>query len=245
MNKLVLPLNILNRTGLRLKDIFSLYCSIRLIWKQDLNLHALHIFFTNGICICNGKVCVIKNHCWTINHVKRYLLSGFNFTKPLVQSPNAPAHGIWHKRCLSVSPTELCPTILVHRTRNYVQFLLHMLNALCQKSSVNLLVQKLLMKCWWNWPLVDFLLLSGLFCPNKQSMYWKGEVFLIAVSFFPNSILENECLWWSSYTFEYEKFNEFGQGKLNIVQGRISTAPLVSGEYRGRFLNTANIFLFC
>ena len=35
----------------------------------------------------------------------------------------------------SVSPTELCPTLLeVHRTRSYSQLLHHMLFAVCQKN---------------------------------------------------------------------------------------------------------------
>ena len=50
-----------------------------------------------------------------------------------------------HTMLVKLTP-ELRPTLLVHRTRSYVQLLCH-----SQKNSVNLLVQKLLIKCLWNW----------------------------------------------------------------------------------------------
>ena len=72
------------------------------------------------------------------------LTPGFNFTNPLPQVANAPAYGIWCKRCHSVSPTKQThqQTRLVHRTRSNAQlFLYHV-----PKNRVNLLGQKLIMK---------------------------------------------------------------------------------------------------
>jgi len=49
---------------------------------------------------------------------------GVNFTYPVVQIANAPAHKNWCvKKCDSPSPIKLCRTLLVHRTRNYIQLL--------------------------------------------------------------------------------------------------------------------------
>ena len=50
-------------------------------------------------------------------------VNGVNFTNTLVPSANALVHGVWDKRCHSVSPTELRPTLLKHRTRIYAKFL--------------------------------------------------------------------------------------------------------------------------
>ena len=75
-----------------------------------------------------------------------------NFTSPLVQTANMLWQGVWFN---SVSPTKLHPTLTVYTTWG-----LHstfVLNALClcaRKISINLLVQKLLVKWWWNWSLV-------------------------------------------------------------------------------------------
>jgi len=61
--------------------------------------------------------------------------SGVNFTSPLTQSTNAPAHGISH----SVSPIELHPTLQVD---------------IRQKNCLNLLSQNLVInKYWQNLPL--------------------------------------------------------------------------------------------
>ena len=51
--------------------------------------------------------------------------------------PNSPsllcttAHSISHKRCQSVSPTKLCPTLLVQTALSYTQLLRHSVNAVC------------------------------------------------------------------------------------------------------------------
>ena len=58
-------------------------------------------------------------------------------------------HGIWCKRCYLFSPTWLCLTLLEHTTRSYAQILCCKL----KKSSLNLLVQMLLIKCGRNLPL--------------------------------------------------------------------------------------------
>ena len=66
------------------------------------------------------------------------LTPGFNFTNPLPQVANAPAYGIWCKRCHSVSPTKQTH----QQTRSNAQlFLYHV-----PKNRVNLLGQKLIMK---------------------------------------------------------------------------------------------------
>ena len=58
-----------------------------------------------------------------------------NFTNnPLVQSSNLLAHRAWHKKCHSVSPTKLHPTLPVHSTRSYAKHLCFTLNAMGQKD---------------------------------------------------------------------------------------------------------------
>ncbi len=37
-----------------------------------------------------------------------------NFINPLAQGTNGPAHRVGHKRCCSISSTELCPTFMLY-----------------------------------------------------------------------------------------------------------------------------------
>ena len=59
------------------------------------------------------------------------------------------------KRCCSVSPTELSPTLLLHGAWSYAPNLYTVRSApYAGKFSVNLLVPKLLIDWWWNWHLL-------------------------------------------------------------------------------------------
>ena len=51
---------------------------------------------------------------------------GVNFN-PLAQRANAMTNSVWHKRCHSLSPTKLHPTLQEHTSRSYAQLLCHTL----------------------------------------------------------------------------------------------------------------------
>ena len=75
------------------------------------------------------------------------LTSGLNFTNLLVQSANAPAQRVWHNQFYQQNSTNF----ILHTTRSYTQLLCSATYG--SKYNVILLSQKLLIKCWWNWPL--------------------------------------------------------------------------------------------
>ena len=64
---------------------------------------------------------------------KKAKLPGVYFNNPLAQSANAPANGVWHKRCNSVPPTKLCPSLPAHTTGSLAQLLRSMVYAMHQK----------------------------------------------------------------------------------------------------------------
>ncbi len=66
--------------------------------------------------------------------------------------------------CHPVSPTELCPILLVRTTRKYAQLLLCTLCA--SKIGVNLLALKLPIEPWWNWPLISVFVFKDIHSQN-------------------------------------------------------------------------------
>ena len=74
---------------------------------------------------------------------------GVNFTNPLAKSANEPAQRVWRNQYHQQNFAQLYPYTQLEVTPNF--YALYSA-AYISKLSVILLAQKLLIKCWWNWP---------------------------------------------------------------------------------------------
>ena len=75
----------------------------------------------------------------------------------LLKSANVPVHWIWRKRFHSVLPKTLWQILPVHITQVTTDFY----TQLCVLISVHLLVQKVIIKWWLNWPQISWMTSSS------------------------------------------------------------------------------------
>jgi len=113
----------------------------------------------------------------------------------------SPTH--WHKAqicqqqnwCHSISPTKLFPT-LPGRTLNFY-VLCSTLRA--RKISINIQVQKLLVECWSNWPLISYAWKKAMPTSEKHSVSWwrNNKEFLIYWKkfFFEEAPSDSQVVW--------------------------------------------------
>ena len=88
---------------------------------------------------------------------------GVNFTNPLALSANALATRVWRNQFHKQNFTKLYQYSLLEITPNF--YAVHSV-PYASKSSVNLLTPKLLIKWWWNWPLVGTQQVNNQQIPN-------------------------------------------------------------------------------
>ena len=112
-----------------------------------------------------------------------------NFNNPLAQSTNVSAQSIWRKKMPFHFTNKLHPTLYkcieLEDTPNFY--------TLCSapyasKFNVNLLVQKLIIKWWWNWPQMKKV--------RRMSRQWrKGIINCFIDTREKGSRLNHICFW--------------------------------------------------